>query len=70
MIPYKLQIAILQIDMAAPSSTTDGQEKIFEELLCSLDLSPGQHGQLTFVSFLNFILSHAYDQARDLEYQT
>ena len=45
--------------MAASNSTRDGQQKTFEELICSLDLTPGQYGQLTFISFLNSILSVA-----------
>ena len=57
MISYKLQIAVLQIGMAAANFTGDGQQKTLNELICSLDLTSGQHGQLTFISGLNSILS-------------
>ena len=57
MIPYKLQVAILYIDMAAPNFTRDGQQKIFEDLISSLDLTPGLRAQLTFISLLSSFLS-------------
>ena len=59
MIPYKLQIAILQIDMAAANFAGDGQQKSFKDLICSLDLTPGLHAQLTFILVLNSTLSVA-----------
>ena len=59
MFQYKLQVAILQIDMAAPNLTGDVQQTTFEYLICSLDLTPGLHTQLTFISVLNSILSVA-----------
>ena len=52
MIPYKLQVAILHIDMTTPNFTGDGQQKIFEDLICSLDLTPGLH---TCISVLNSV---------------
>ena len=45
--------------MAAPNFTGDGQQKTFEVLICSLDLTPELHAQLTFISVLNSILSVA-----------
>ena len=59
MISYKPQVAILHINMAAPNFTGDGQQKTFEDLICSLDLTPRLHAQLTFISVLNSILSVA-----------
>ena len=56
MIPCKPQVGILQIDMAAPNFTGDGQQKTFEDLICTLDLTPGLHNQLTFISVLNSVL--------------
>ena len=43
--------------MAAPNVTGDGQQKTFQDLFCSLDLSAGLHGHLTFISVLNSFLS-------------
>jgi len=53
----KLQIAILQIGMAAPNFTGDGHQKTFEDLFCSPELTAGLHGRLTFLSVLNSFLS-------------
>ena len=53
----KLQIVILQIGMAAPNFTGDGQEKTVEDLTCSPHLTAGLHGQLIFISVLNSFLS-------------
>jgi len=55
-IPDK-QKSILQIGMAAPNFTGDGQPKTLEDLSCSSDLTSILHGQLTFCSILNSILS-------------
>ena len=43
--------------MAAPNFTADGQQKTFEDLICSLDLTPELRGQFTFISVLNSVLS-------------
>ena len=43
--------------MAAPNVTRDGQQKTFEDLICSLELTPGVHTQLIFISVLNSIFS-------------
>ena len=43
--------------MAAPNFTGDVQQTTFEDLICSLDLTPGLHNQLTFISVLNSVLS-------------
>ena len=43
--------------MAAPNVIGDGQQKTLEDLFCSLDLSAGLHGHLTFISVLNSFLS-------------
>ena len=53
----KLQIAILQIGMAAPNFTGDGQEQTVEDISCSPHLTAGFHGQLIFISVLNSFLS-------------
>ena len=45
--------------MAAPNFTGDGQQKTFEDLICSRDLTPGLHAQVIFISVLNSILSVA-----------
>jgi len=47
----------VQIGMAAPNFTGDGQQKTLEDLFCSTDLSGGLHGHLTFLSILNSFLS-------------
>ena len=57
MIGVKVQITTLLIGMAAPNVTGDGQQKTLEDLFCSLDLSAGLHGHLTFISVLNSFLS-------------
>ena len=57
MIPDNVQIAILQIGMAAPNFTGDGQQKTFEDLVCSPDLTAGLRGYLTFLSVLKSFLS-------------
>ena len=60
MIPYKLQIAILHTDMAAPANftvTAVRQQKTLEDLICSLDLTRGLQGQVKFISVLNSIMS-------------
>ena len=43
--------------MAAPDFTGDEQQKTFEDLLCSPDLTAGLHGHLIFVSALNSFMS-------------
>ena len=45
--------------MAAQNLTGDGQQKAVGDLICSPDLLPGPHGQLTFISVLNSFLSVA-----------
>ncbi len=45
--------------MAAQNLTGDGQQKAVGDLICSPDLLPGPHGQLTFMSVLNSFLSVA-----------
>ena len=57
MIRVKVQITTLLIGVAAPNVTGDGQQKTFQDLFCSLDLSAGLHGHLTFISVLNSFLS-------------
>ena len=57
MITFKVQVTTLLIGMAAPNVTGDGQQKTFQDLLCSPDLSAGLHGHLTFISVLNSFLS-------------
>ena len=57
MIQDKLEIAILQIGMAAPNFTGDGQKKTVQDLTCSPHLTAGLHGPLTFISLLNSFLS-------------
>ena len=59
MISYKLQIAILQINTAASNFTGDQQQKTFQNLICSVDSTPGLRIQWTFTSVLNSILSVA-----------
>ena len=56
MIPDK-QKSILQIGMAAPNFTGDGQQKTLEEFNCSPDLTTVLHGQLIFISVLSSFLS-------------
>jgi len=53
----KLQIAILQINMATANFTGDGEQKTFEQLLCSAGLTEKLSGQLIFISVLNSFLS-------------
>ena len=43
--------------MAAQNLTGDGEQKALGDLTCSPDLSPGLHGQLTFLSVLNTFMS-------------
>ena len=43
--------------MAAPNFNGDGQQKTFNELLCSPGLTAALHGQLTFLSVFNSFLS-------------
>ena len=43
--------------MAAPDLSGDGQQKTVLDLKCSLELSSGPHGQLTFLSVLNTFMS-------------
>ena len=57
MITDKPQIAILQIGMAAPNFTGDGQQKSLESIFCLPDLSAGLNGPLIFLSVLNSSLS-------------
>ena len=57
MIPDNLQIALLQIGMAAPNFTGGAQQKTFEDLACSPDFTAGMRGYLTFLSVLNSFLS-------------
>ena len=45
--------------MAAQNLTGDGQQNAVGDLICSPDLLPGPHGQLTFISVLNSFLSVA-----------
>ena len=52
-----LQIAILQINMAIANFTGDGEQKTFEQLLCSAGLTDKLSGQLAFISVLNSFLS-------------
>jgi len=56
-ITVKVQIAILQIGMAAPNFTGDGQQRTIEDIFCSPVLSDRLHGHLTFLSVLNSFLS-------------
>ena len=56
MIPDK-QKSILQIGMAAPNFTGDGQQKTVEDFTCSPDLTNILNGQLTFISVLYCFLS-------------
>jgi len=57
LVTVKVQITLLQIGMAAPNFTGDGQQKTIEALFCSPDLSAGLYGNLTFFSVLNSFLS-------------
>ena len=57
LVTVKVQIALLQVGMAAPNFTGDGQQKTIEALFCSPDLSAGLYGNLTFFSVLNSFLS-------------
>ena len=57
LIRVKVQITILQIGMAAPNITGDGQHKTPEDLFCSSNLSAELHGHLTFISVFNSFLS-------------
>ena len=43
------KIAILHIDKVAPNFTGDGLQKIFDDLICSLDLTPLLNAQLAFI---------------------
>ncbi|XP_020607693.1 high-affinity lysophosphatidic acid receptor-like [Orbicella faveolata] len=43
--------------MAAANFTGDGQQKTVQQLMCSAGLTAGLHGQLTFISVLNTVLS-------------
>jgi len=43
--------------MATTNFTGDGQGKVFEDSICSPDLTSTLHGQLTFGSVLNSFLS-------------
>ena len=43
--------------MAAQNLSGGGQQKTFGDLTCSPDLTPGLHGQLTFISVLNTFMS-------------
>ena len=43
--------------MAAETFIAAGQQKTFEQLLCSAELTAGLHGPLTFISVLNSFLS-------------
>ena len=47
----------MQISMATANFTGDGQQKTVEQLLCSSGLNAELHGQLTFLSILNSVLS-------------
>ena len=51
------QIAILQIRMATVNFTRNGQQKTFTEVFCSPGFAAKLHGQLTFISVLNSLLS-------------
>jgi len=57
LITVKVQIAILQIGMAATNFTGDGQQKTIEDVFCSPDLSAKLYGHLAFLSVLNSFLS-------------
>jgi len=56
-ITVKVQIAILQIGMAAQNFTGDGQQRTIEDIFCSPVLSAVLYGHLTFLSVLNSFLS-------------
>ena len=43
--------------MAGQNVSGDGQQKTFGDLTCSPDLTPGLHGQLTFILVLNSFMS-------------
>ena len=43
--------------MAGQNVSGDGQQKMFGDLNCSPDLTPGLHGQLTFILVLNSFMS-------------
>ena len=43
--------------MVIANFTADGQQKTVEQLMCSVELNAGLHGQLTFLSVLNSFLS-------------
>ena len=45
--------------MAVPNFTGDREQRIFEDPICSLDLTPRLHAQLTFIPVLNPISSVA-----------
>ena len=60
-IRVKLQIAILQIGMAALNNTGSGQQKTVEDLVCSPDLTAGLHGQLIFISVFDSFLSVTWE---------
>ena len=49
-----------QIIMATENSTSDGQQKASEQLLCSPDLTVGLHGHLTFISVNSFLSVTAF----------
>ena len=48
---------MLLISMAAQNFGGDGQQKAVGDFNCSLDVAPGLHGQLPFISVLNTFTS-------------